>query len=131
MRTYKLIATANPSAASNTSLTSSVPIPAEFDEYAILVPASFAITATCGVRVLGAESLAGTYYNVTYSNSPSTATCSLVNQLWQSPASAAVSGAFVMCEALRFVPGYAKFQYINTATANTGAAIKVFARMGD
>lgn len=130
MRQYKLIATAYPNAASNTSLTSVVPIPGEFDEYAILVPAAFANTATCSVRVLGAESESGTFYDISYSNPPSTATCSLVNQTWQSPASAAVSGAFVLCEALRFVPGYAKFQYQNTATAHTGAAIKVFARMG-
>lgn len=131
MRTYKLIATAFPDAASDTSLTSAVPIPYEFDEYAILVPPLGANTATCSIRVLGSESQAGTYYDVSYSNQPNTATCSLVNQIWMSPASAAVSGAFVLCEALRFVPGWAKFQYVNTATANTGSAIKVFARMGD
>lgn len=130
MRTFKLIATAQPSAASDTSLSSAVPIPNEFDEYGVLIPASFAITATCGVRVLCSETESGTYYDVAYSNNPATVTCSLVNQIWQSPASAAVSGAMVLCEALAFTPGWAKFQYINTATANTGSAIKIYGRMG-
>lgn len=130
MRTFKLVATAMPSAASNTSLSSAVPIPLEFDEYAIQIPALFAVTATCGVGVLVSETETGTYYPVVYSNNPSTAACGLVEQTWQSPASAACGGAMVICEALRFSPGYAKFQYLNTATANTGAAIKVFGRMG-
>lgn len=130
MRQFKLLATAYPNAASNTSLSSAVPIPGEFDEYAILIPPLFAVTATCGVNILVAESSSDTFYPVVYSNSPATATCSLVNQTWQSPASAACTGAMVLCEALRFSPGYAKFNYLNTATANTGAAIKVYGRMG-
>ena len=130
MRTFKLVATASPDAASNTSLTSGVAIPVEFDEYALQIPSNFAVTATCGVRVLVSDSLTGTYYPVVYSNNPATAACGLVEQTWQSPASASSEGAMVICEALRFSPGFVKFQYLNTATANTGAAIKVYGRMG-
>lgn len=128
MREFKQIGIAYPDAASGTSLTSALEIPTEFDEYAILVPALAVNTAVCcGVRVLVSDTSTGTYYDVTYSSNPATATSAFTP--WQSPGTAP-SGAMVMCEALRFCPGYAKFQYLTTATANTGAAIRVFGRMG-
>ena len=120
MATFKVVATAKPDAASNTSLTSAFQVPGEFSHFAVLLPANFAITATCGVRILGSDSLTGTYRDVIYSNNPATATSGLAP--WQSPGSAAVSGAFVICEALQFVP-FAKLQFQQTCTANTGFVI--------
>ena len=121
MPAFKLIATAAPSAASNTSLTSAFAVPADFTHYAIQMPASFAITASCGLKVLGSDSATGTFYEIGYSNNPATSTSGFA--AWSSAGSCAVSGAIVICEALQFAPGYAKIQFQQTATANTNLQI--------
>lgn len=105
-------------AASNTSQTSALPIPGEFTHFALQIPSGvWGATATNNIRIKGAASAAGTYYQVGYSNNPSTATsgfpiCEIAN-------SAVVNGAYVISEAFMFVPGYAKLQFANTATIST------------
>lgn len=124
MAIFKQIATAYPNAASNTSLTSEFTFSTEYDQYAILVPPLIANTATCGINVMAYDSVNAAYYDVVYSNNPATATSGLYP--WASPASAACTGAFVMCEALLFVPGQAKLKFLNTMTANT--SIRIYGR---
>jgi hypothetical protein len=120
---FKIIATAYPDAASNTSLTSAFPISGGFSHFAIMIPAAagFCATATCNVRVLGSDSQTGTFYPIGYSNNPATTTSGFA--LWESAGSCAVGGAIVICEALQFSPGWAKLQFVQTATAASGFKI--------
>lgn len=124
MAIFKQIATAYPEAASGATLTSVFTFSTEYDQYAILVPPLIANTATCGINVMAYDATNAAYYDVVYSNSPSTSTSGLTP--WASPASAACTGAFVMCEALLFTPGQAKLKFLNTMTANT--SIRIFGR---
>lgn len=118
MANFCKIGTFTMDAASNTSLTSALPIPGEFTHFALKVPSGvWGATATNNIRILGADSSTGTYYQVGYSNNPSTATsgfpiCEIAN-------SAVVNGGFIISEAFMFVPGYAKLQFVNTATIST------------
>jgi len=124
MATFKKIATATPDAASDTSLTSAFYVPGEFSQYAMRVPALFAITGTCNIQVLGAQTSTGeTFYPVMYSHSPATSTSNYTAAIWKTHASAACSGAWVISEAFAFVPGWAKLQFVTTSTMNTSFAI--------
>lgn len=126
MATYKLIATVYPDAASNTSLSSAFAVPGEYTHFMIEMPNLRAITATCGMQVQGCDSLDGTYYTVGYSNNPATATSGF--RAWD--AGTTTPGSMVICEALQFVPGYAKIKFTATLTANAYCA-RVFGRKFD
>lgn len=124
MAIYKAVATATPDAASNTSLTSAFAIPTEYEQFAIRVPPLFAITATCGIKILGAATSTGeTFLTVMYGNSPATTTSNTLISNWESPHSAACTGAYIICEGMAFVPGWAKLQFTATATMNTNFVI--------
>lgn len=129
MPTFKLIATATPNAASNTSLTSAFAVEPDFTHYAIMIPsaAAWCATTTCGIKVMASDSQTGTFYSVGYSNNPATSTSGFA--LWESAGSASVGGGIVICEALQFAPGWAKLQFTQTATAN--ASFKIFGRKFD
>lgn len=123
MATFKQIAVAKPNAASDTSLTSAFYVPPEFSQFVIKIPALFAVTGTCNVQVLGSDSQTGTFYPIMYSHSPATSVSNYTASIWKTCASAACSGAWVICEAMAFVPGWAKLQFVSTATANTDFVI--------
>lgn len=127
MSVYKFIASANVNAASNTSLTSAIAIPGEFSHFAVEVPAAMAITATAQIRVLGAQTLTGTYREIVYSNNPATSTSGNA-RAGEISASSVLSGAFVINEAIMFAP-FIRFQFSATATANT--ALQVYGRKFD
>lgn len=129
MATFKLMAIATPDAASNTSLTSAFPVPGEVSHFMIQIPpgTSWCATTTCGINVLGGESSTGSFYDVAYSNNPATSTSG--HAVWSTAGSAAVSGAAIICEALQFVPGFAKLRFLQTVTAATG--FKIYARKFD
>jgi hypothetical protein len=119
MATYKLIANAMPVAASDTSLTSAFAVPGEFTHFMIQFPSAMAATTTCGIQVLGSDSASGTFYTVGYSNNPATATSGF--RAWDCGTDS--PGNIIICEALQFVPGFAKLKFTNTLTANTGINI--------
>ena len=130
MADFKTIITAYPDAASNTSLTSAFKVPGEFSHYAIKIPpmSTWAATVACGnVRVLGSDTLAGTYYPVGYSNNPATSTSGFA--MWETGMTACISGGVVICEGLQFVP-FAKLQFTGTMTAAASPFI-VFGRKFD
>lgn len=127
MPAFKLIATATPDAASNTSLTSAFKVDQDFTHYAIQIPSNFAVTASCGLKVLGSDSATGSFFTIGYSNNPATTTSGFAE--WSSAGSCAVSGAIVICEALQFAPGYAKLQFQQTATV--AASFKIYGRKFD
>jgi hypothetical protein len=127
MAVFKQIATAYPNAASDTSLTSVFTYSTEYQKYAILVPPVIANTATCGINVLGYDSVTNAYYDICYGNNPYSITCNTIMSIWQSPASAASVGMFVMCDALENTVGQAKLRFLRTMTANT--SIRIFARV--
>ncbi len=127
MSDFKFIASANVDAASNTSLTSAIAIPGNFSHFAVEVPQAMGITATCQIRVLGAQTIAGTFREVVYSNNPATSTSGNA-RAGEISASSVLSGAFVINEALMFAP-FVKFQFSSTATANT--ALQVYGRKFD
>lgn len=87
-----------------------------FVEFAVQVPdpAGYAITASVGVRALGADSAGGTYHQVGYSNSPATVTSAA--KYWETPVAA--SGIF-MAEALPFL----RYLKLQPTRASTGAGV--------
>lgn len=121
MSERRVVQVAYPDAASNTSLTSAFAVPKEYSHFAIVLPGLFANTATCGVGILTSDSPTGTFRKIAYSNNPATVTSTQV--FWDTPASAAISGAVIVCEALMFAQEYAKLQFTNTVTANTAFKI--------
>lgn len=118
MAEFKLVKTPV-CAATGVSVTSAFTVPAEFTHFAVYIPPStgWCATTTCNVRIQGSTSIDGTYYDVGYSNNPATSTSGYA--LWEAPSSAAVSGGFVICEALQFVP-FARLRFTNTATVVAG-----------
>ena len=130
MADFKIIATAAPDAASNTSLTSAFKVPGEFSHFAIKVATmtTWAATIACGnVSILGSDTLAGTYYPVGYSNNPATTTSGFA--VWESGMTACINGGIVICEGLQFVP-FAKLKFSATMTASVGQFV-VFGRKFD
>lgn len=130
MADFKVIVNAVPDAASNTSLTSAFKVMGEFSHYAIKIAAqtTWSATAACGnIRVLGSDTLTGTYVPVGYSNNPATTTSGFA--LWETGMTACVSGGVVICEALQFTP-FAKLQYTGTMTAAVGQFV-IFGRKFD
>jgi len=126
MATYKLIATAYPNAASDTSLTSAFKVDPEYTHFAIENKANITDAATSqGIQVLVSDSATGTFYTVAYSNNPATATSG--TRAWDAAEDSA--GYMIICEALQFCPGYAKLRYLATLTANTG--IRIWGRKFD
>ena len=102
MANFVKIGTFTMDAASGTSLTSALRIPGEFSHFCLQVPSgatSWCTTTTVNIRALGADSAAGTFYQVGYSNNPATAT-----------------SGFALFE---ITGDYAKLQFSNTATAAT------------
>lgn len=128
MADFKLVGYAAMDAASNTSLTSAIKIAPELTHYMIRIPPAAFNATTCTVSILGAETSTATYLPLCYSNNPATSTSSGISY-WEAPATAAVSGALVICEGAQFVPGWMKFKFSSTATANTG--IQVWAHKFD
>lgn len=127
MSDFKFIASANVDTASNTSLTSGLAIPGNFSHFAIEVPAAMLVTSTGNIRVLGARSLTGTYTQIVYSNNPATSTTGNAFA-GEVSYSGVASGTWMINEALMFAP-FVKFQFTNTATANT--AINIYGRKFD
>ena len=126
MATYKKIAYAAFNAASDTSLTSIVPIPNEFDEYAIYVPALITATSgTCtGVQLLVEDANTTTTFIPVYTGQIiATITSNYLINRWATPASIISAGGMVECPAMRFCPGYAKFRVFSTVTMNTGITV--------
>lgn len=127
MAEFKLVATTQPDAASNTSLSSEFSVPVEFSQFAVEIPttANWCVTATGGIGVLGAGAAAGTFRAIFYSSNPATATTGGVQ--WISGNN--TGNSLLICEALAFVPRFAKLQFTNTATASTD--FKIYARKLD
>ena len=124
MATFKQVATAYPNAASDTSLTSAFYIPPEFSQFVMRVPANFAVTSTCNIQVLAAQTSTGeTFYPVQYSHSPATSVSNYTASIWKTNASMAADGGWVIFEGAAFVPGWAKLQFVSTATANVSFPI--------
>ena len=123
MSDRRVIAYATMDAASNTSQTSAFEVPKDYSHFAIVIPAAntWCQSTVCGLAVLTADSLAGPFRKIGYSNNPATVTSDQV--FWDSPKSAAVSGSVIICEALMFAQKYAKIQFTNTATATTAFPI--------
>jgi hypothetical protein len=124
----KLIAEVCPNAASNTSISSSFQVPAEFTHFFIEIPQtnSWCVGASSGVRVQGASTQNGTYRTIAYSHNPSTAVIGAQAE-WIS--GSAATGFNVICEALQFSPPWARLQFVNTATAV--ATFNVYGRKFD
>ena len=129
MATFKLLATASMDAASNTSLTSAFIVPGEMSHYALAIPtvASWCVTATCNVKVQVASSTADTFFTVGYSANPATSTTGITAEDWATGISP--DNQMVICEALMFSPGFAKLQFVSTATLTTD--ILVYGRKFD
>lgn len=127
MALQKYVGTLYPDAASNTSLTSAWAVPGEFSHFVVEIPANMLVTTTGNVRWLGAGTVDGTYKQILYSNNPATSTSGGAF-VGETPNSAAVSGAMVVCEAFQFTP-FIKAQFSATCTANTG--INVYAKKWD
>lgn len=129
MATFKLMANATPDGASNVSRTSAFAVPGEVSHFMIMVPSStiWCATTTCAITVMGSDSATGTFYDVAYSNNPATTTSG--HAVWSTAGSAAVSGALIICEALQFVPGFAKLRFAQTVSAAT--TFKIYARKFD
>lgn len=113
--------------ATDGSVTSGFHVPGEFSHFSVMIPTATAwcVTATCQIRILGADSATGTYREIGYSNNPATATSGF--RAWDTGGDG--SGKLVICEALQFAPGFAKIQAVNTATAST--EFVVYARKFD
>lgn len=120
MANFVKIGTFTMDAASGTSLTSALRIPGEFSHFCLQVPSgatSWCTTTTVNIRALGADSAAGTFYQVGYSNNPATATSGFA--LFEIANSACINGGRVISEGFMFTGDYAKLQFSNTATAAT------------
>ena len=117
MATVKQIAVANADAASNTSLTSAFAVDGDFSHYFVAIPTTvvWSVTGTGGIGILGSPTETGTFRQVAFSSNPATATTGSAD--WISGNDA--GNKMIICEALQFVPGWAKIQFTNTATAAT------------
>jgi ABC-type microcin C transport system permease subunit YejE len=128
MGVYKQIAYAAVNASSDTSLTSIVYIPPDFTDFCVQVPALLANTGTCGINLLVSDANTTTtfipmYYAQNQMDIKTVFTTNAVYAQWYSPASVASQGGYVICPAIQYAPSYIKFQFLRTATANTGLTI--------
>ena len=132
MAVYKQIAYASASSGTTVeTMTNAFEVPTDFTEFAIQVPALLGVTATIGVQVYGATSNVTftSFFPVYYPNAVGTVTSNSLISIWQSPNSAACLGGFVVCEALKYCPGWARFHFTATMTMLTG--ITVYGRKYD
>ena len=128
MGVYKQIAYAAVNAASDTSLTSIVYIPPDFTDFAVQIPPRLAVTGTCGINILVSNANTVTTFTPMYYSNQEMSVKTLVAtnaayMQWFSPASVASEGGFVMCPVIQLAPSYIKFQFLRTATANTGLTV--------
>jgi hypothetical protein len=95
------------------SFTSSVNMKGEFNHFSVIFPSTNPLTAAADITAQTSIDGGTTWSTVAYSNSPSTATSTLVN--WS--ASRTSWGANVMCEAALFAPSLFRIKFGTAATA--------------
>lgn len=93
----------------------------EFTRFAIQFPSTNPLTALADITAQGAVSQNGTYAPIGYSNSPATATSTLV--MWGAPQGS--WGDIILCEAAMFV----RYFKVKFGTAATSAS-EVYIHLG-